>query len=190
MFAAYCSTQCHLALNKVKQLLGTALNTHWRQFRQSCTNRELAGLKMNCKCLCVYPRVQYCANTEYLMQHVFLTGWAAVICKSLSDNILTPNSSLHVFMDMNVCGCCMHMNFIALQVCKAFACSFHEPVLTDQSYCRAVVYTNHRVIASHFAYWVSCYPGQLCRRKLEPVLYAKHMETLQKYSATNSLACT
>lgn len=68
---------------------------------------------------------------------------------------------------MRVCTC-MHLQCmsIVLQVCNnTVAYNFPErecPVLSGQSYCREVQSTNHRVTASHFAYWVSCYLGQRC----------------------------
>lgn len=94
LMAPYCFTHCHLALNKVKQLLlGTALTTHRRQFRQSCTNRELAGWKMNCKWISL-------AQTLRIMQPCVLNR--VVFSKSLINNILTKNSCLHVLINLKV----------------------------------------------------------------------------------------
>lgn len=134
---------------------------------------------MNCKCLCVYPYVRYCANR---VPNATCVPHREVICTGLSDNISTQNSRLHVFVNMNVpllvwmpvCKC-MHISCV-IGDCAKRACNFPEflcPVLLCHNCCRAAVYANHRVVASHFAYWVSCYPGQLCWRKHELVLHTK-----------------
>lgn len=132
---------------------------------------------MNWKCFCVYRYVEYWANTQYLMQQ-----------QQTKDSCLPAPAGVNARLYMHA-----YQLYVWLCKCATIVCKLPEllsPVLMGRSYCRAVVYTNHRVIASHFAYWVSCYPGQLCGRKHEPVLYTKHMAKQQKYCAHTTTTTT